>query len=259
MATAREYFDQTRRHIRPIPQGLPGETCPYCLGPVSSGFARCWSCNRLFHQNGAPLELARSLVPMSAVLNPGPWYTRFSTFKNVGQQARVELAAFLHMFLRHQLERLEALAGGPFDAVTVVPSKRGVPYEEQPLQRVVGAACGLDPLRERLEVVGLLTHSGGSGGPARAAYRPGEFVLARDVNVAGIRVLLVEDLWVSGATATSAAGSLMEAGAASVVIAPLGREFHDNDFCPPAYLKATEREYDLSHFPRDYDDGSEFG
>lgn len=39
----------------------------------------------------------------------------------------------------------------------------------------------------------------------------------------GKRVLLVEDAWVTGATAVSAAGSLVEAGAAEVLVLPIAR------------------------------------
>lgn len=54
-------------------------------------------------------------------------------------------------------------------------------------------------------------------GLAPTAFRPGP------ISVAGKRVLLIEDSWTSGATAISAAGALLDGGAASVLIMPIAR------------------------------------
>jgi hypothetical protein len=86
--------------------------------------------------------------------------------------------------------------------------------------------------------------------PATLAMRPGEH-LGRELNpwrfrsessVAGASVLLVDDTWVSGASAQSAAVALRAAGARHVAVVVLGRHIdpgdpHSQPLC--AALRAT--------------------
>lgn len=53
-------------------------------------------------------------------------------------------------------------------------------------------------------------------------YGPARFRADEDV-VAGGRIVLLEDLWVSGRTWISAAGALVDAGAEAVAIMPIAR------------------------------------
>jgi hypoxanthine-guanine phosphoribosyltransferase len=82
------------------------------------------------------------------------------------------------------------------------------------------------------------------------SYEPGIFDTVEDVD--GDRVLLVEDTWISGATALSAAGNLLEAGANSVVIVPLAREMklaYHRDLSPE-YISYLDGLYDVKSWPR---------
>jgi hypothetical protein len=84
---------------------------------------------------------------------------------------------------------------------------------------------------------------------ARLDMRPGE--QGRDLNAdrfqaavpVGARVLLLDDSWVSGASAQSAAVSLKRAGAAKVAVVVLGR--HLNPAEPRASALAA-RPYDVA-------------
>ena len=86
----------------------------------------------------------------------------------------------------------------------------------------------------------------------RQTYFPEEFV-AGPASVAGERVLLIDDSWVSGATVVSAAGALAREGAESLAIFVVARvvngpgQWHHADH---PYFEALEREYDISHWPR---------
>lgn len=80
-------------------------------------------------------------------------------------------------------------------------------------------------------------------------YEPRIFGLAHRVR--GDRIILVEDTWITGATAMSAAGKLLEEGAQSVVIAPLAREmkpqFHGDQH---PYVTYLNRPYEINSWPR---------
>jgi glutamine phosphoribosylpyrophosphate amidotransferase len=80
-------------------------------------------------------------------------------------------------------------------------------------------------------------------------YRPEIFEVVDDV--AGDRIVLVEDTWIRGATALSAAGALLSAGAGAVVITPIARDvkpsFHGEDHPYLSYLTAG---YDITAWPR---------
>ena len=71
--------------------------------------------------------------------------------------------------------------------------------------------------------------------------------------IARKRIVLIEDTWITGATAVSAAGALLDAGADSVVIAPIARDFrvlyHAEDH---PYLAHIARGYDVRFWPRSH-------
>ncbi len=84
----------------------------------------------------------------------------------------------------------------------------------------------------------------------RTKYAPEMFRANPDV-VNGGRIVLIEDTWITGATAISAAGSLLAAGADSVVITPIARDFrvqfHAEDH---PYLARIARKFDVRSWPR---------
>ncbi|HEX6925389.1 MAG TPA: hypothetical protein VF167_08160 [Longimicrobiaceae bacterium] len=157
------------------------------------------------------------------------------------------MAALLMLSVLHHRSRIEELLGGAPDAFTVVPSTRGVPFNKQPLRNVLNLIV---PWRRQL--VQLLEHDPNVKVPRRS-YRPEAF---RPVgSVEGARVVLVEDLWVSGAKAVSAAGSLIQAGAHRVVIVPIARMID-----PPGsaffaadhpYFEWMMEEHDYKRWPRE--------
>jgi hypothetical protein len=152
-------------------------------------------------------------------------------------EARHRFAAIVRVLSRDVLaaraDTLEAAAGGPLDLVLPVPSslRPGGP----PLARVPGLGADVEaalpgatwaphllrPFADR--TVG----GGGAGRPRVGHMRPdaGAFVLDGDHHgeIAGRRAILLDDLYVSGARAQSAAAALRRAGARATVVVPLGR------------------------------------
>jgi hypothetical protein len=62
---------------------------------------------------------------------------------------------------------------------------------------------------------------------------------------------LLEDLWVSGAKAVSAAGAALDAGAEAVAILPLCREYRfPSQFTPEEYAAEAAKKFDIASWPR---------
>jgi adenine/guanine phosphoribosyltransferase-like PRPP-binding protein len=192
---------------------LPG-TCPYCFGSQDPGYPRCFGCTGLINA-GARRDLLSRVVPMTMVWNPSPWYSRLQTYKTLNRENMALLAATVYEFFNRFPSDIQAMLGGPIDAVCVTPSKRGVPMAQQPLRRLLELVDGMIP-----PVEDLLTHNSAEA-LRHNAFNPNAFEVA--ANVKGRRVVLLEDTWVTGATAASAGTTLQLAGAAAVAIFPIAR------------------------------------
>jgi hypothetical protein len=138
------------------------------------------------------------------------------------------VCALVHEALDFAASGAVAAAGGGVDLVVPVPStsRPGVP----PLARVPGLERVIaDALPEVRWEPTLLCRSGAENAPEApplAHLRPhasGFVVDPNRVKVVARRVLLLEDTYVSGARAQSAAAALRVAGVHAVVIVPLGR------------------------------------
>lgn len=255
MPTVGEILEQHRGVFGSVPSTANDFVCRYCLGPVEPQYDQCYGCLRLLltsHEVGdtydfPPMELRDRIVPMTTVLNPSPWYIYLATYKR-GQFAAYApvLAALAYTYLvRHEEHILELLGGAP-DCLTVVPSKRpGVVFATQPL---VGALTMVQPLRERL--AHTLDYVPGKEW-RRQTYYPDRFH-AGPVPATGKRIVVLEDAWVAGGTAVSAAGALVREGAAAVAILSLARVVN-RDYLPVPehpYRKAMAAPYNPEHWPR---------
>jgi hypothetical protein len=168
------------------------------------------------HQAEAAGWLADLVVPISYAPKDGAHYARLCRYKTDAPgaaAARAVLRALLLTFLREHGPCVWSRAGLPPPArLAVVPSGQGRPGRH-PLLRLLALA------------------------PAPLAIRPGE-PLGRSLNparfraspsVAGQSVLLVDDTWVSGASAQSAVVALRRAGAGPVAVVVLGRHVDPAD------------------------------
>jgi hypothetical protein len=196
--------------------------CRTCRGPVGVGFARCYQCDLALSQAGG--LLADAVAPVGYAVRGGALADDLRRYKSDRGQAGEALAAaarlgeMLAAFLAEHADSVWAAAGmddGP-SAVAVVPSGQGRPGDH-PLLALVRSCIPL-PL-VRLSIV------------------PGE-IHARGVNPAWVRVadpvggadvLVVDDTWVSGGSAQSAAAALKLAGARRVAVVVLGRHVNPAD------------------------------
>jgi hypothetical protein len=246
VTTSRELFDASRHMFKTVPSVALANVCHLCLGPTKmlTDYAQCASCYKLFYQSACPSLVEDRVVPMTIAENPSPWYSALYTYKKTQfREHGGRIGALAYRWLRTHEEQLAALLGGDADYVTVVPSKRGISYEWQPLKKALSLVRPMGQMmREVLscpkQYVGRLT-----------TYKPELFNIITGVD--GDRIVLVEDTWISGATALSAAGALLEAGAESVVLTPIAREMKPLFWGKThVYCGYIDGEYDIDFWPR---------
>jgi hypothetical protein len=228
----------------PRPAGAPAADCEVCRGPVRPGFARCYQCDR--HALLGHGRLADAVVPVSYAIKGTPFADDLWRYKSdrppassppaspsaptsaaartpasarTPATARASVLALLLAFLTDHGPCVWQRAGmPPPDLLAVVPTGAGRPGPH-PLLRLVSPYLCLPgcPLALR------------PGRQGRDLDLDRFRVLARP---AGAGVLLLDDTWVSGASAQSAAAALKLAGARHVAVVVLGRHVNPGD--PPS-------------------------
>ena len=225
----------SRRHRRPLlapvcvtpPATGPG-VCRTCRGPAGPGFDRCWSCGVVRRTLGSRLCLP-PVVPIS-VFTPGTELHRVLVAYKSGSHAAEradaahDVAELVATFLSRHGRCLARGAGGGWDVIDVVPSTRRT-GPAHPLAVALGALTALGG-----RIAPLL-----SRGPDRVSHlepAPGAFTAS--AAAAGRRVLLLDDVFTTGAHALSAAAALHTAGATVVAVVPVGRLVHTDQW-PGSY------------------------
>ena len=245
MPTVQGIYEENRHLFSTVPSISEEFVCRFCLGPVAPEFGQCFACNKLFNMSHlvgnmhlqVPSQLHNTVVPASSVLNPSPYYTWLSTYKGGHPERGPALVCLAVAYIQVNRGRFESLLGGDIDAYTAVPSKRGYSFSDQHFVKTLRRVSSLkDSLAHALSY-----ESGSSLG--RHTYNPTAFSPGPD-SVSGKRVILLEDAWVTGATAISAAGALLREGAESVAVVPIARVV-DGGFWPEdsPYLLRMEEEY----------------
>jgi hypothetical protein len=184
----------------------------------------CFACSWVGRRLGLPLV---PVFPVRLCPLPSPLYAVLMGYKESPVlEARRRFASIvcqlLDGFLAVHAACLDAAAGGPAEIVLPVPSTT------RPLGAALGRVEGL-AAAVRTRIAGarwspdLLVRAGTPVGHMRPDA--GAFVvpMAGRGGVTGRRALLLDDTYVSGARAQSAACALRRAGARSVLIVALGR------------------------------------
>lgn len=197
----------------PAPAG--DRVCRICHAFHDPAFERCFSCGR-------QPDVIDVVVPITYALAGGQMYRALFDYKNdpferVQRHHAIRLAAVLWRFLDAHEKCVAGAAGvAEFDVVTTVPSKTTERDERRPwLRRIVGEWVGATSSRWRRvlrpndpPVTGRF-------------YDAGRYVGTAPLD--GQRVLLIDDLWVTGSSIQSAAKALRQAGATHVAAVVIGR------------------------------------
>jgi predicted amidophosphoribosyltransferase len=200
------------------PRSGPG-VCRICFNLIGSASRVCRACLVSEHH----LDV---VVPISYSVNGSVLHTEIVAYKRHAEPfvayAIRDLAAILERFL--VVHELCLGAGKPFDLVTTVPSSDRRRDRHNQLRRVVAELVPTVGVRHRRVLAPL-------GVPVeRRAFNPGRYQALEPLR--GQRVLLIDDMWTTGASAQSAAAVLRAAGASYVAAAIIGRhlnvEYADN-------------------------------
>jgi predicted amidophosphoribosyltransferase len=220
MLPQRSTFSGAERLL--APRRGPG-VCPRCLNLTGVDVGLCRACCSCEH------HLA-TFVPISYSVG-GEWLHQLvAAYKRDADpsvaDAAIELASILDRFLTTHEGCVAAAAGTHrFSVVASVPSGHPVRDQWHPLRRVVGGLARATASRYERLLTASTAHE-----PGRQ-FDPNRFTATRALH--GEPVLLIDDMWTSGASAQSAAAALRAAGAgpvAAVVIARhLNRDWGRND------------------------------
>lgn len=209
-------------------------SCRTCRGPTRAGFARCYQCELALSQ--AAGLLADAVAPIGLAVRGGPLaedLRRYKSDRDAGApEAAARLRELLAAFLRDEggaLWRKAGMSAGP-SAVAVVPSGQGR-LGEHPLVGMVRSCVAL-PL-VRLSIVPEVIHIRGVDTDW----------LRVTGSVTGADVLVVDDTWVSGGSAQSAAAALKLAGARRTAIVVLGRHVNPAHPLSARFLAALGEEF----------------
>jgi hypothetical protein len=172
--------------------------------------------------------LADAVVPISCAVQGSGHNAALRAYKSdpPDEGARASLRALLLVFLRDHGPCVWRHAGMPAPTrLAVVPGGQGRPGPHplltlvSPHLALAGVMLGVRP-----------------GEPLGRSLNPSRF--AADRGVAGASVLLLDDTWVSGASAQSAAVALRMAGARHVAVVVLGRHLNPADPGSSAMISA---------------------
>ena len=215
-------WETLRRRSRVYPPEPPGRAgvCAVCRGPAGPGYPRCYQCAR--HEALGPGLLADAVVPISYAVKGTAFAADLWRYKAdlvPGAQAaavRTSLLALLLAFLRDHGGCVWRQAGmAAPGCLAVVPTGRGRPGPH-PLLALAGPYLRLPQARLAIR-------------PGRQGRDPDPSRFYNERGGLHANVLLLDDSWVSGSSAQSAAAALKRAGARRVAVIVLGRHLDPAD------------------------------
>jgi hypothetical protein len=188
----------------------------------------CFACRLVARRLGVVLA---PVLPMQMCPLPGPLYTVLMGYKEAPvAEARARFGPIVRSltaaFLRAHEDCIATLAGGRPDFVLPVPST--VRPGGSPIARIPGLAADVESALPGVRWTGLLCRTSEPVGHMRPSARAFAVPPTLRCRVADRRLILLDDTYVSGARAQSAAAALRRAGACSVVVVCLGRVLRPN-------------------------------
>lgn len=212
LSELRRITDVLASELVAVPPG--GEdVCPMCRSWRDHTYELCNNCAQAFRDLSTPCGF---VVPISLYSKPSPMRDRLTYYKDPEEPSHArypgEVAAILDRFFYDHGDRLRERTGG-WDGMCIVPSESRRP--PHPLAE----ALRRFPAGNVDEPELLLVR--GSGPLGHRVLSENAFVPAEDVS--GRRLLVLDDVYTTGARAQSAASGLTLAGGYVVAIVVIGR------------------------------------
>ena len=198
--------------------------CPFCRRLLGEGERVCARCRGTLPYTGDRAEQSVDFIPrvVSALWYEGTVRSSLHRYKFGGISSYAP--AYGEMLAATVKERLD----GAFDVITWVPLSRRRYVERgydqaELLARALGSAAGAEvtPLLDKIRHTPA--QSGRGGEAERRANVSGCYRSRSPGEIAGKRILLVDDIVTTGATLSEAARILRLAGAEEVLAATLAR------------------------------------
>ena len=196
-------------------------TCSRCLGAKGQDYAECRACAMR-----PQAERASQVGVINYALDPGQTYDYFKAYKNpdhlIARGPYNALSFQLASVLVRHFDCSNRL-GPAISLWTNVPSTRRDPHSvSHPLHRIAQAALANRPQIPHLHTTAVSSSRDRKFSSNRFSLQP------TDTSLKGRHVLILEDLWVSGASADSLASQLLSQGAFFVSVLALGRKVNAN-------------------------------
>lgn len=232
--------------INNVPSESTDGACEFCLGACNSGYRNCYKCAYDWMVQDPAIRRACDLILACTVaVSPSEWYNVMSQYKRGSQQPSYTnlVATVLHVWLKVHWGRLADALGEPPAVVVAVPSRLATP--PTPLQYIVE----VQPLFGGLVSYNAIRYCRQAGTPwKRKRLEPGAFEVNHQV-ISDQCVILVEDTWVTGSTALSAALAVRRAGAKRLALISIARMVYKTPMTD-AYRNFSAPPWDPKRFPR---------
>lgn len=221
-----------------------GTTCQICTTPVEAKYRRCYRC---LEDRNLPFRVATRVVPLTYAIFGKQSNNDMHRYKAGSPEPQrnpsyQRIQALLVWFSLNHRRCIETRSR-PISCVATVPSLSG--------------RVGPHPLTQLAELLFIdnahrivLTPRLGILESDRRLVRRDHFMVADPAPLTGAHVALLEDTWVQGGHAQSAAASLFDAGADEVTIITIARRLDPQFSVTRSFLTSLgKREYDLDLCP----------
>lgn len=202
--------------------------CILCRGLLSVNETDlCHECRR----NSPDFTKSKRNIPFVAHWT-GMWYYKDNVRRSIHRFKFYNARHYAQAYGRLLALRLQQEAEYGFDILSWVPISPGRRFSRgydqgQLLANAVGRELGLKPMRVLIKKRETPPQSGISDNAHRRANILGAFRVPHPQKVAGKRILLLDDVVTTGATASECAKTLMLAGAKEVSLAAVAAAYHD--------------------------------
>jgi len=210
---ASQAYERAMRNIAAAGPGI----CRVCWGFIDPDYETCYKCG---HQP----DCLDAMVPITYSEHGGQMHLALRNYKDgstagIRRHDTIRLAAILWRFLRDHESCVARAAGvDGFDLVTIVPSSKPERDKHSAFAELTG---WVEPIKERLQ---RTLEPTGEVGDGQREFDSNRYRATADLS--GRSVLLLDDTWVTGGHAQSAAHALTSVGAQKVALVVIGRHVH---------------------------------